>query len=243
MRPRQPQQFGGGLGGGAELARQIVDRVAPGQRQPHQEPQARRRADQPDRDRLLPNLGQLVAAVEGEVGDPIAVKRLADRRPRLDRVHEMDRRRRAEFADERHLGERGAVEMPDAAGSERAQHARLGVAFDGVEDIARERVDKAPRRGGDCRRAQAQQRLGRPQPRDGGIDRGQNGARRGAIGDEADLRHRTILRSGETTPTPGASGRCGVTDQGWESTGASRPGASADRARTSLRVPDHSRFP
>ena len=70
MRPRQPQQFGGGLGGGAELARQIVDRAALGQRQPHKEPQARRRADQPDRHRLLPNLGQLVAAVEGEVDAP-----------------------------------------------------------------------------------------------------------------------------------------------------------------------------
>ena len=196
VRPRRTQQLDNLTERRTELPRQVEDRIPLRQGQPHEQPKRRRIADQADRHRFLQNLGQLVGTVECEVGHVVLVKGLVDRRSRLDRVHEMDRRRRAEFADQRHLGERGAVEMPDAAGPQRAQHARLGVALDGIEDIAREGADKAPRRRGDRRGAQAQQRLGRPQAGDGGGDRGQNHARRvGAIGDEADFRHRTILRN------------------------------------------------
>ena len=77
-----------------------------------------------------------------------------------------------QLADERHLGERGAIEVAHTAGPERAQDARLGVALDGIEDIARKEVDKTLRRAGDHRRAQAQQRIARPRPGDDRIDRG-----------------------------------------------------------------------
>jgi hypothetical protein len=156
VRPRRAQQPGRLVGRRAELARQIVDCPTLRQSQPHQQPQGRRVADQSDRHRLLQNFRQLVGAVEREVGHIVTVKGVADRRPRFDRVHEMDLGRRQQLAHELHLGERGAVEMPDAAGPERPQNTRLGVALDGIKDIAGEAVDKNSRGAGDYGRTQAQ---------------------------------------------------------------------------------------
>jgi hypothetical protein len=46
--------------------------------------------------------------------------------------------------------------MPDAAGPERPQNTRLGVALDGIKDIAGEAVDKNSCGAGDYGRTQAQ---------------------------------------------------------------------------------------
>jgi ornithine decarboxylase len=61
----------------------------PAPRKAHEEAESRRRADEPDRHRFLQDLGELVGAVEREVAYAMAVKRLADCRPRLNRMHEM----------------------------------------------------------------------------------------------------------------------------------------------------------
>ena len=126
---------------------------------------------------------------------PYSAKGGVDRRARLDRVHEM------------HLGARAAAGAParsraarrsrnaDAAGPHRAQHARLRVALDGIEDIARKRLDKAPR--GARRsppdagtpaappgaRARRRHRSAGEQPRAG----------RTRAGNKTGFRHRTIL--------------------------------------------------
>ena len=91
---------------------------------------------------------------------------------RLDRMHEMHFRSGQQLADQRDLGQRGAVEMMHAAGPHRAQDARLGIAFNGIEHVAGEGRDEAARRAGDDRRAQAHERLRRPLARDHGIDAG-----------------------------------------------------------------------
>ena len=57
-------------------------------------------------------------------------------------MHEVQLRRRQQLAYERYLGERGTIEMPDAAGPQRGQDARFGIAFDGIEHIAGKRPTK-----------------------------------------------------------------------------------------------------
>ena len=199
VRPGRAQQLGRLVERCAELAGQVVDRAALGQGEAHEQTQHRRIADEPDRHRLLQDLRQLVRAVEREIGHAIHVEGVADCRPRLDRVHEMDLGRRQQLADERHLGERGAIEMANAAGPQRPQHARLGVALDGVENIARKELGKPPRGAGDHRRAQAQQRIARPRPGNDRIDRGESSAPLRAGREKTGLRHRTILRNQEAT--------------------------------------------
>ncbi len=90
MRAGAAQQLGGGGGRDPELARQIVERAAARHRDPHEQTQGRGVADKTERHRLLQDLGQLLGAVEREIADPMDAKGLADRRPRLDRMHEMD---------------------------------------------------------------------------------------------------------------------------------------------------------
>ncbi len=89
--------------------------------------------------------------------------------------------------------------MPDTAGPQRPQDARLGVALDGIKDIAWKAIDKPPRRGGDRRGPQAQQRVGRPYPGNDGIDGWENGTPQRAGRDKTGLRHRTILQIQEAT--------------------------------------------
>src|SRR2546421_12918864 len=74
MRPGRAQQIDGLLQRRAKLAREIVDRSTLRQGEPHKKAQSRRVADQPDRYGLLQDLGQLVGAVEREVGHAVAVK-------------------------------------------------------------------------------------------------------------------------------------------------------------------------
>ena len=80
MRPRRTQQLDHLVERGSEFTREVVNRFALGQSQAHEQPQNRRITNQPDRYRLLHNLGQLVGAVEREIGYPIDVERVADRR-------------------------------------------------------------------------------------------------------------------------------------------------------------------
>ena len=89
--------------------------------------------------------------------------------------------------------------MADAAGPQRTQHARLGVALNGIENIARKELGKPSRSAGDRCRAQAQQRIARPRPGDDRIDRGENSAPLRAWREKTGLRHRTILRNQEAT--------------------------------------------
>ena len=219
VRPRQAQQLGRLGDRDAELARQVVG-AALLDREAHEQAQHRRRADQLGPHRLLQDFFQLVLAVEREIGDAVLVKRGVDRRARLDRVHEMHLGARQQAAHQRDLGQRGAVEMPDAAGPYRAQHARLRVALDGIEHIARKRLDKAARRGGDRRRPQADERLGRALARDERVD-GRQGERApgrtnsGLQRKNTGFRHRTILpRTKEATPARALDhGRVPATDQ------------------------------
>ena len=97
-------------------------------------------------------------------------------RPRLDRVHEVDIGPRQELAYECHLGERGTIKMANAPGPKRPQHARLGIAFDSIQSIAREKIDKSPGSAGNRSWTQAQHRLGRPCSRDDYVHRWENSA-------------------------------------------------------------------
>ncbi len=160
------------------------------------------------------------------------MKGLTDCRPALDRVHKVDLGRRKELADEGHLGERGTVEMPDAPGPQGAEHARLGVAFDGVEDIARKPVDKPPCRAGNRRRTQAQQRIGRPHRGDDGIDQREAGAPQRTGRNKADFCHRTILQTRRRHAAPCDNGNGGgMTNRG----GLTRLGRNAPKRQTVVR--------
>ena len=88
--------------------------------------------------------------------------------------------------------------MPDAAGPDRAQDARLRVALYGIKHIARKCLDKAARRGGDRRGTQAHQRLRRALARDKRVHARQRERPRGRTdsgfeGKYTGFRHRTIL--------------------------------------------------
>ncbi len=87
----------------------------------------------------------------------------ADRGAGLDRVHEVARGIGEHLAHLRDLGERGRVEVPNPRVVERVQHARMGVALDGVEDPARKQREEAPRRGGERLGPQAVDGVARPQ--------------------------------------------------------------------------------
>ena len=89
--------------------------------------------------------------------------------------------------------------MANAAGPQRAQHARLGVAFDGIENIARKEFDKPQCGPGYLRRTQAEQRIARPRLGNDRIDRGENSAPLGAGREKTGFRHRTILQNQEAT--------------------------------------------
>jgi len=52
---------------------------------------------------------------------------------------------RQHLADEGYLGKRRAIEMANTPCPKRPQHARLGVAFDGIKNITREAGEKTPR--------------------------------------------------------------------------------------------------
>jgi hypothetical protein len=114
-------------------------------------------------------------------------------------MHEVDLGHRQQLMHERDLGDGGAIKMPDAAGPQCPQDARLGIALDGIKDIAWEALDKPTRCGHDRRRPQAQQRVGRPYPGNDGIDRRENGTPERAGRDKTGLRHRTILQIQEAT--------------------------------------------
>jgi hypothetical protein len=137
-----------------------------------------------------------------------------------------------QLADERHLGERGAIEMADAASPQRAQNARLGVALDGIENIARKALDKPLCGAGDRCRPQAQQRIARPRPGDDRIDRGESSTPLRAGREKTGLRHRTILRDQEATCRSARRSAGGeMTDQGK----SPRRGKSAPRRQTMVR--------
>jgi hypothetical protein len=109
---------------------------------------------------------------------------------------------RQQLEHQRHLAERGAVEMPDAARPEGAQHTRLGIALDGIKHITRETVDKALRRPGDRGRAQAQQRVGRTRSGNDVVDQRKDNPPGEAGRDEAGVCHRTILRTRRRQTAP-----------------------------------------
>jgi hypothetical protein len=218
VRPRQGQQLSRLGNRDAELARQIVGAALP-DREAHEEAQHRRRADRHGPHRLLQDLFQLVSAVEREIDDAVAVKRDMDRRARLHRVHEMQLGARQKTAHQHDLGQRGAIEMPDAAGPHRAQDARLRVALDGVKDVARKRPDKASRGRGDRRRPQAKERLRRALARNKRVDARQGKrmpgrTRRGIQRNKTGFRHRTILpeQGGDAGPASVVY-RCGIGDR------------------------------
>ncbi len=194
---QQPRNLAGRR---AELAGQVVDRRTLRQRQPHEQSERWRVADQPDRHRLLQDLGQLIGAVENEIGDAPAVERFADRRARLDRVHEVDLPPRQKLAHQPYLGNRCAIEMADTAGPQRSEHPWLGIAFYGIENVAREAAGEAARRPGDGCRTQAKQRLAGRRSATSRIDGRQRRVRK--LADEqnlAGLCHRTILQRQEAT--------------------------------------------
>ena len=87
MRPCGAQQRRGRRRRGAELAGQIEHRAALRQRQAHDQAEF---AGNAGRRRLVPDLRQLVGAVEHEVAHAMPRPRLADGAARLDRVHEVD---------------------------------------------------------------------------------------------------------------------------------------------------------
>src|SRR5215467_12506324 len=152
----------------------------------------------------------------------------------------MDLGRREELAHEPYLAEGGAVEMPNAADPQRPQDARLWVALDGIQDIARKAADEPPGRGSDRCWTQAQQRFSRPHPSNNRLNRGQNSAPKRAGKNKTGLRHRTILQDRRRHTAPCAKGTgIGMTDLGKAPSGETARRASDDRASTSNRVPDH----
>jgi hypothetical protein len=105
--------------------------------------------------------------------------------------------------------------MPHTTSPQCPEHARLRVAFDGIEHIAGKPVDKPPRRSGDRRRTQAQQRIGRTHRGDDGIDHREIGAPERAGRDKTNFRHRTILRTRRRHAAPCDNGNGGgMTDRG-----------------------------
>ena len=213
VRARRAQQRGRFVDRNPELSREVVA-AGVADREADKKAELRRLADQPERHRLLHDLRQLVMAVEGEIADPVFGKGGVDRAARLDRVHKMHCRCGQHPADQRDLGQGGAVEMADSAGPYRAQHARVGVALDGVEHIARKGGGKAARRGGDRHWTQAIERRRRALARQHLIDRGKNAGPGGTRRDKAELGHRTILHEEEASPRPLPSSRSGrVTGQ------------------------------
>src|SRR4029077_5385598 len=102
-----------------------------------------------------------------------------------------------------------------APSPQRPEYTRLGVAFDGIEHIARKPVDKPPRRSGDRRRTQAQQWIGRPRRSDDGIDPRESDAPERAGRDKANFRHRTILQTRRRHAAPrDEHDRSGMTNRG-----------------------------
>ena len=111
------------------------------------------------RSRFIPDLRQLLGAVEHEVPHTVALPRLADGAARLDRVHEMDRGIGEHLTHQSDLADRGAVKMRHAAGVDGTQHRRLRIGFHRVEYIARKHLGEIARGRLDHRRTQAVHRL------------------------------------------------------------------------------------
>src|SRR5215472_16758566 len=145
----------------------------------------------------------------------------------------MDLGCREQLAHEPHLAEGGAIEMPDAAGPQRPQDARLGVAFHGIENIAWKAFDKPASCRRDRCRPQAQQRLARPSPSNNRIDRGENSTPKRAERSKTGLRHRTILQNQEATSRSVCLRHRARNDQSrWSAT----PGETAGGRQTIVRV-------
>ena len=176
MRTGGAQQLGRQRGRGAELAGQVEHRRTLRQRETHDQAEFAGHAGRGD---LVQDLRQLLGAVEHEVAHAMPRPRLADRAACLDRVHEMDRGVGEHLPHQRDLGDRGAVEMRDAAGMERAQHRRLRVALHRVQHVAGKRLHERVRGRANGGRAQAVHRLLRALDRDQFIDRWQRCAAAG----------------------------------------------------------------
>ena len=155
MRTRGTQQRHRLVGLGAELAGQVVFRLAARQGKPEDQAEIVRMAG------LIEDLCQLAVAVEHEVAHAVARVSGAYRRARLHRVHEVYVRVGEHRAHQAHLVGRGAVEMPHAAVPHRAQHGRHRVAFHGIQRLAGEPAAEAPCDVGDRRRSDAMHRLAR----------------------------------------------------------------------------------
>ena len=121
---------------GAEFSGQVQHCAAFWQREPNDQTKIARNAA---RREFIDDLGELIRAVEREVPHVVTNPGLPDRAARFDRVHEMDLRVREHLPHQQHLAWRSAVEMPNAAGPQCLQYARLGVALDGIKNIARKR--------------------------------------------------------------------------------------------------------
>ena len=129
----RPQKLCGIGGLGAELGREMEEGAFDRRRlEPHDD------ADPFPAAGLVDDLGQLLLVIDDEGIDIVDLSRGMDHRPRLHGMHEIDTGIVEALADEGDLGQGGRVEMADPGVVEGAEHAGMGVAFDGVEHAARE---------------------------------------------------------------------------------------------------------
>ena len=142
MRPRGAQQRRGVVGRGAELARQVQHGARPSAAPGERSGRARRPRRSPRVSCRI--FASSSGAVQHEVAHAVPRPRLADRAARLDRMHEVDCGIGEHLPHQPHLGDRGAVEMRDAAGPHRAQDRRLGIALHRVHHVAGERRRRRP---------------------------------------------------------------------------------------------------
>ncbi len=155
MRARGREQPGRVRRGSSELAGQVVS-AAVRDSQAHEQAELGPTASICVSARIFPSSNSL-SRTKSET--PYRRRRLANGRPRLDRMHVMDCGVRKHLTNKRNLGGRSAVEVADATSPQRAQHARLGVALDGVECRPSELVDKGPSGRCDHIRTQAMHRF------------------------------------------------------------------------------------
>ena len=145
----QAQQRDGVFVRSAELARQIVQGFARGRGDAHDEVQRAGLGG-----RFFAQLVELGARIDHETAHRMTAIGLADRRARAHRMHVGDGCRTPEHrAHKRDFGGRRAVETAHAAVPQRAQDARVGIAFDGIERFAGKPCDKMRRRA--CQRLRA----------------------------------------------------------------------------------------
>src|SRR5580658_4916718 len=164
-RARAAQQVDGLFERGAEFTGEVIGRLALGHRQSDKEAEVGRPIGRGN------DLVDLFDRIEREIAHAIVEIGLTDEGGGLDRVHVMDLRFGEKLADEPDLARRGAVEMPDAAAPERAQHGRLRVAFYRIEHVTGKVGDEARRGRFENMRANAIDRLDRAQLGNELIDR------------------------------------------------------------------------